>query len=599
MCGIIGYLGARPVKNILIEGLKKLEYRGYDSAGICILNKSGFLVRKKLGPVVSLARATESEDSQGLIGIAHTRWATHGAPSEINAHPHFDCKREIAIVHNGIIENHQALKKILIKEGHKFSSETDSEVLAHLIEKFYIDDIEKATAKALALVEGSYGLVVLCVKENKLIAARKSSPLIIGVGKGETFIASDIPALLEHTKKVIYLKDNDLAVITNKGCKVKSLSGEMVDRNIEEVKMSAAAIEKKGFKHFMLKEIFEQPDSLNNVISGRVKNNKIKLSVKVKVGSFKRIIIAACGTSWHSALIGKYLIEEIVRIPVAVDYASEFRYRNPLVNKDDLIIVISQSGETADTLAALREAKKKGAQTLGIVNVVGSTVTREVDSGIYLHAGPEIGVASTKAFTAQVVALLLFALDLKQQDKNNLDKKLLADLSALPSIIEKTLKIDNEIKKIAKKFKDIKNFLYLGRGLNFPVALEGALKLKEISYIHAEGYPAAEIKHGPIALVDAKMPVVFLATKNDLSDKIISNMQEIRARGGKIIAVVDQDCANIKKLADYLIKVPVVNKLLSPVVNVIPLQLLAYHIADNKGLDVDKPRNLAKAVTVE
>ncbi len=599
MCGIIGYLGTRPVKNILIEGLKKLEYRGYDSAGICILDKNGFLVRKKVGPVVGLARATQEETSQGLIGIAHTRWATHGAPSEDNAHPHFDCKREIAIVHNGIIENYQALKKILIKEGHKFSSETDSEVLAHLIEKFYQGDIEKATVKALALVEGSYGLVVLCAKEDKLIAARKSSPLIIGLGKKETFIASDIPALLEHTKKVIYLKDNDLAVITNQGCKIKNLSGKIVDREIEEVKMSATAIEKKGFKHFMLKEIFEQPDSLNNVLSGRIKNNRIKLSVKVKLGSFKRIIIAACGTSWHSALIGKYLIEEITRIPVTVDYASEFRYRNPLVDKDDLIIVISQSGETADTLAALREAKKKGAQTLGIVNVVGSTVTREVDSGIYLHAGPEIGVASTKAFTAQVVALLLFALDLKQNTKTKLDKKLLADLSALPSIIEKALKTDSEIKKIAKKFKDINNFLYLGRGLNFPVALEGALKLKEISYIHAEGYPAAEIKHGPIALVDTKMPVVFLATKNDLSDKIISNMQEIKARGGVIIAVVDQDYSDIKKLADYLIKVPVVNKLLSPVVNVIPLQLLAYHIADNKGLDVDKPRNLAKAVTVE
>ena len=599
MCGIIGYLGTRPVKNILIEGLKKLEYRGYDSAGICILDEGSFVIQKRVGPVIGLEKATATETSSGLIGIAHTRWATHGAPSEKNTHPHFDCQKKIAVVHNGIIENYQALKKILIKEGHKFSSETDSEVLTHLIEKFYQGNLEKAVSKALALVEGSYGLVALCVKENKLVAARKSSPLIIGIGHQETFVASDIPALLQHTKKVIYLKDNDLAVITSAGCKIKNLSGHILDREIEEVKMSASAIEKKGFKHFMLKEIFEQPDSLNNVLSGRIKNNKVKLSIKVKFGSFKRIIIAACGTSWHSALIGKYLIEEIARIPVTVDYASEFRYRNPLVDKDDLIIVISQSGETADTLAALREAKKKGAQTLGIVNVVGSTVTREVDSGIYLHAGPEIGVASTKAFTAQVVALLLFALNLKQDKGEVLDKKLLGDLTRLPKIIEKTLKVDLVVKKIAKKFKNINNFLYLGRGLNFPVALEGALKLKEISYIHAEGYPAAEIKHGPIALVDTKMPVVFLATKNDLSDKIISNMQEIKARGGIIVAIVDQDYENIKKLANYLIKVPVANKLLAPIINVIPLQLLAYHIADNKGLDVDKPRNLAKAVTVE
>ena len=599
MCGIIGYLGVKPVMGVLIQGLKKLEYRGYDSAGICILENGSFLVNKKVGPVVSLEKAVAGKNSQGLIGIAHTRWATHGAPTEDNAHPHFDCRREISVVHNGIIENYQALKKILIKEGHKFSSETDSEVLAHLIEKFYQGNLEKAVAKALLLVEGSYGLVALCVKENKLVAARKSSPLIIGVGKQETFIASDIPALLKYTKKVIYLKDNDLAIISSQGYKIKNLSGKIIDREVEEVKMSASAIEKKGFKHFMLKEIFEQPYSLNNVLSGRIKNNKIKLSVNVKAGSFKKIIIAACGTSWHSALIGKYLIEEIARIPVIVDYASEFRYRNPLVDKSDLLIAISQSGETADTLAALREAKRKGAQTLGIVNVVGSTMTREVDSGIYLHAGPEIGVASTKAFTAQVAALLLFALNLKQDKSEPLERKLLLDFNNLPKIVEQTLKIDREIKKIANKFKEANNFLYLGRGLNFPVALEGALKLKEISYIHAEGYPAAEVKHGPIALVDTKMPVVFLATKNDLSDKIISNMQEIKARGGIIIAVVDQDYENIKKLADYLIKVPVVNKLLSPIINVIPLQLLAYHIADSKGLDVDKPRNLAKSVTVE
>lgn len=599
MCGIIGYLGDRPAQDILIDGLKKLEYRGYDSAGVCILDGDNFFVKKKIGPVAGLEKEVSTQKNSGSIGIAHTRWATHGAPSERNAHPHFDCRGEIAVVHNGIIENYQSLKKILIKEGHVFSSETDSEVIAHLVEKFYQGNLEKAVSKTLSLLEGSYGLVVLCAKEKKLVAVRKSSPLIIGIGNRETFVASDIPALLRYTKKVIYLKDNDLAIIDSRGCKIKNISGKVIDREIEEVKVSAEAIEKKGFKHFMLKEIFEQPESLKNVLSGRIKNGKTKLSINIERKSFKRIIIAACGTSWHSALIGKYLIEEIARVPVEVDYASEFRYRNPLVEKDDLFIAISQSGETADTLAALREAKKKGARAMGIVNIVGSTVTREVESGIYLHAGPEIGVASTKAFTAQVAALLLLALNIKQSSGEKLDKKLLADLDNLPLVVKETLKIDQSVKRLAKKFKNINNFLYLGRGLNFPVALEGALKLKEISYIHAEGYPAAEIKHGPIALVDAKMPVVFLATKNDLSDKIISNMQEIKARGGKIIAVVDQEYENIEKLADYMIKVPVVSKFLSPIVNVIPLQLLAYHIADSKGLNVDKPRNLAKSVTVE
>lgn len=599
MCGIIGYLGSRPAKQILIDGLKKLEYRGYDSAGICVLENNNFIVNKKVGPVNQLAQAVINEKIKGSIGLAHTRWATHGAPTEKNAHPHFSCNQEIVIVHNGIIENYQALKSVLIKEGHKFVSETDSEVLAHLIEKFYSGRLEEAVSKALKLVVGSYGLVALSKKENKLVAARKSSPLIIGLGKNETFIASDIPAILKHTKRVIYLKDNDLAVITKNNCKIKNLDGVKVDREIEEVKLNIEAIEKKGFKHFMLKEIFEQPQSLAQVLSGRVKNNKIKLTLKIELKKIKKIIIVACGTSWHSALIGKYLIEEIVKIPVEVDYASEFRYRRPLVNSNHLLIAISQSGETADTLAALREAKKKGAMTLGIVNVVGSTITREVDSGIYLYAGPEIGVASTKAFTSQVTALLLLALYLKQEKGEKLGTELLNNLKQLPNFAEKTLKINQEIKKVADKFKGINNFLYLGRGLNFPVALEGALKLKEISYIHAEGYPAAEIKHGPIALIDEKMPVVFIATKNDLSDKIISNMQEIKARGGRVVAVVDQDYQEINKLADYLIKVPVVDKFLSPIINVIPLQLLAYYIADSKGLDVDKPRNLAKSVTVE
>jgi glucosamine--fructose-6-phosphate aminotransferase (isomerizing) len=599
MCGIIGYLGNKPAKKILIEGLKKLEYRGYDSAGICVLENGELLINKKSGPVIGLEKAVDGQEMKGLIGLAHTRWATHGSPNEKNAHPHLDCRGELAVVHNGIIENYQYLKKMLIKEGHKFSSETDSEVIAHLVEKFYEGNLEKAVAKALLLIEGSYGLVVLSRKENKLVAARKSSPLIIGIGKKETFVASDIPAILKYTKKIIYLKDNDLAIISENGCQIRGAKGKQVIRQIEEVKLNIAQIEKKGFKHFMLKEIFEQPQSLFNVISGRVKNGKIKLSIKVEPKSFKKIIIVACGTSWHSALIAKHLIEDVARIPVEVDYASEFRYRNPIVGKEVLLIAISQSGETADTLAAFREAKRLGAQTIGIVNVVGSTLSREVDSGIYLHAGPEIGVASTKAFTSQVAALLLLALYLKQQSGGVLNKKIITDLQKLPEIIEETLGSYDVIKKLANKFIYSSNFLYLGRGINFPVALEGALKLKEISYIHAEGYPAAEIKHGPIALVDDNMPAVFIATKNDLTEKIISNIQEIKARGGKIIAVVDKDYEDISKLADYLIKVPVANCLLAPIVNVIPLQLLAYCIADKKGLNVDRPRNLAKSVTVE
>lgn len=599
MCGIIGYLGQQPAKDILLEGLKKLEYRGYDSAGLCILNDGHFFIDKKVGPVAQLEQSVASQEIVGTIGIAHTRWATHGAPSENNAHPHFDCQGQITVVHNGIIENYQALKEILISEGHQFQSETDSEVLAHLIEKFYAGNLETAVAKALALVEGSYGLVALSIKENKLVAVRQSSPLIIGVGEGETFVASDIPAILNHTKQVIYLNDNDLAIIDNQGYRLQNLAGQAVDRQVEEVKLNVEQIEKKGFKHFMLKEIFEQPQTLSNVLAGRVKDGQIKLSINLEFNKLKRIVIAACGTSWHSALIGKYLLENIARIPVEVDYASEFRYRQPLVSDTDLFVAISQSGETADTLAALREAKRQGAQTIAIVNVVGSTVTREVDSGIYLHAGPEIGVASTKAFTAQVTALILLALHLRQLSGQPLDDDLLADLSQLPEIVATTLSLDDQLDNLAAQFYQTDHFLYLGRGLNFPVALEGALKLKEISYIHAEGYPAAEIKHGPIALVDENMPVVFLATKNDLSDKIISNIQEIKARGGRVIAIVDQDYDHIAELADYLIKVPVVNVLLSPIINAIPLQLLAYHIADHKGLNVDKPRNLAKSVTVE
>jgi glucosamine--fructose-6-phosphate aminotransferase (isomerizing) len=601
MCGIVGYIGKKSVSKVLINDLKKLEYRGYDSAGIAVVVDKQLFIAKSKGRVANLdakIKAGEVDFNKGF-GIAHTRWATHGEPSALNAHPHSDCKEEIAISHNGIIENHNYLKKILKKEGHKFKSTTDSEVLAHLIEKFYQGDLEKAVAKALKLVSGSFALAVVSAKENKIVCARMSSPLAIGIAKGEMFLASDATALLEHTKKVIYLNDGEIASIDEKGYKIRKLNGKKVDPKIEELQIDIEQIAKNGYKHFMLKEIFEQAESLANVLRGRVKGGKIKLSVNFDPSKLKRIIITACGTSWHSALIAKHYFEELLNIPVEVDYASEFRYRDPVVNKGDLMILISQSGETADTLAALKEAKKKGAQTLGIINVIGSTIARETDSGIYLYAGPEIGVASTKAFSSQITALLLLALYIKQERGEKLDKKLLTDLKKLPELIGEALKEDKKIMKIAKTFANSKNFLYLGRQLNFPVALEGALKLKEISYIHAEGYPAAEIKHGPIALIDKNMPVVFIAPKTNLSDKLFSNMQEIKARNGVIITVTDKPESEIKKVSDYVIKMPQVHRLLSPILAVVSLQLLAYHIANIKKLNVDKPRNLAKSVTVE
>lgn len=589
MCGIIGYIGSREACPILLEGLKKLEYRGYDSAGVSIINSKLDFVKKK-------GRIKELENSfiPGNLGIAHTRWATHGIPNEVNAHPHFSGK--IAVVHNGIIENFLVLKELLVKDGFNFVSDTDSEVLAHLISKFYVNNLEEAVVKALELVEGTFGLAVIHEQEKKIVAARRSSPLIIGVGSNEMFLASDATAILKHTRKVVFLSDNDVAVLNPEGFSVKHLNGEVSNPEVQEIQWDISQIEKKGYKHFMLKEIFEQPESLKTLLSGRLKKDLIKLTVDIPV-SLKRIVITACGTSWHSALIGKYLIERICEIPVEVDYASEFRYRDPLLSKDDLFIVVSQSGETADTLAALQEAKKKGCKTLGIVNVVGSTIGREVDSGIYLHAGPEIGVASTKAFTSQVTSLILLALFLKQENGLKIHSRIISELERLPGLVAETLKVKN-IKDIAKVFKDNSNFLYLGRGINFPVALEGALKLKEISYAHAEGYPAAEMKHGPIALIDENMPVVFVATKNKLSKKILSNMQEVKARNGRIIAIVN-NASSVEGIADFIIEVPETLNELAPVVNVIPLQLLAYYIADLRGLDVDKPRNLAKSVTVE
>lgn len=599
MCGILGYIGDKEITPLLIDGLKQLEYRGYDSAGICVVNEGNLKIIKRPGRIYELEQKPELKNLNGTLGIAHTRWATHGEPNEINAHPHLDCKGEIAIAHNGIIENYHSLKELLKKEGHEIISDTDSEIIAHLIEKFYSGNLEEAVFEALKLVEGTFGLVVIHKNKNEIIAAKKGSPLIIGVGNNEMFVSSDVTGIINHTKKVIYLNDNEIATIKNNIYSIKDLKGNNIDKKIYEIKWEVEKIEKSGFKHFMLKEIFEQPETIHNVLRGRIKNNKIKLTLNSDLNTLNKIIIVACGTSWHSGLIGKYIIEEITGIPVEVDYASEFRYRNPIIKKDDLVIAISQSGETADTLAAIKEAKSKNANTVGIVNVVGSTISREVDSGIYLHAGPEIGVASTKAFTSQILTILLLALFIKQKKGFSLDSELLEEIISLPDKIRKILEKSEEIRKVAEKFKDVKNFLYLGRGINFPLALEGALKLKEISYIHAEGYPAAEMKHGPIALIDENMPVVFIASKDHNYEKVLNNIEEVKARGGRIIVIANEEDERLKRLAEDIFILPKTIKELSPIVNVVLLQLLAYHIADLKGIDVDKPRNLAKSVTVE
>jgi glucosamine--fructose-6-phosphate aminotransferase (isomerizing) len=597
MCGIVGYLGKKSATPILLSGLKRLEYRGYDSAGICVLENGALKTFKKEGPIKILAAELDKQSLNGQIGIAHTRWATHGQPNEVNAHPHYDCQHKIAVVHNGIVENFEGLKILLEKEGHKIVSETDSEIIAHLIEKFYHGSLEQAVLEAVKLLEGTFGLAVISDSEHKLVAARRGSPLILGIGPDEIFIASDASAIIEYTNQVVYLEDNEIATISEQGYEVKSLDGHNTNNQVTEIKWTIEEIEKSGFEHFMLKEIFEQPKTIANALRGRVKDGKIKLSVNFDAKKIDKIIITACGTSWHSALIGKYLLERIAGISTEVDYASEFRYRNPIVRENNLLIVISQSGETADTLAALRETKN--CQTLGIINSVGSTIAREVKSGIYLHAGPEIGVASTKAFTSQVASLVLLALYLKEQISGETHQNLGEELLSIPEKIQAILDQADTIKEISQNFVDAKNLLYLGRGINFPVALEGALKLKEVSYIHAEGYPAAEMKHGPIALIDKNMFVVFIVNHGPIFEKIISNMQEVRARGGRIIAITDTQDAVIEKLAEFIITVPSVSEELSPLVNIIPLQLMAYYVADANGINVDKPRNLAKSVTVE
>ncbi|MCU0405580.1 MAG: glutamine--fructose-6-phosphate transaminase (isomerizing) [Ignavibacteriaceae bacterium] len=610
MCGIVGYIGSKNCVPILIQGLKRLEYRGYDSAGIGIIHGQAPIVIKNKGKVSLLEEKVDELDLKSEIGIGHTRWATHGIPNEQNAHPHTNKDNTLFIIHNGIIENFQVLKNGLISLGYKFESDTDSEVFAHLIDNFLNKgyNLSKSVQMALNEVNGTYGLAVIYSKEpDTIIAARKGSPLVIGIGKGENFIASDVSAILAYTKNVIYLDDGEFAEIYKDKYVVKTIADKRIEKEIHEINMSIDEIDKGGYPHFMLKEIMEQPESTRNSMRGRllIAEGSAKLGglddIIDRLVNSKRILISACGTSWHAALVGEYMLEQYARIPVEVEYASEFRYRNPILSGDDSIFFISQSGETADTLAALKEAKSRGALALGICNVVGSTIARESMSGVYIHAGPEIGVASTKAFTAQLVVLALITLLISKRKglKPSEGKKIAEALNEIPSKIEEILKLNDEIERLAEEFKDSPNFLYLGRGYNFPAALEGALKLKEISYIHAEGYPAAEMKHGPIALIDENMPVVFIAPKDSTYEKILSNIQEVRARGGRIIAVADNGDGEVDKLVDYTIKIPRTIEMLTPILTSIPLQLLAYHIAVKKGLDVDQPRNLAKSVTVE
>ena len=611
MCGIIGYIGSKPAREIIINGLKRLEYRGYDSAGLALVNGETKIYKCK-GRVKDLEEMVNRSGFNGTIGMGHTRWATHGEPNELNAHPQVSFKGNFIVVHNGIIENYATLKKHLQGRGISFSSQTDTEVLANLIEHLYIEGdltAEQAITLALNRVEGAYGLVIICSKEpDKMFAAKKGSPLVIGVGEGENFIASDATPIVEYTQRVIYLNDHDLAIIRKDELILKTLKSEQIKPEVKKIDLKLGEIDKEGFDHFMLKEIFEQPRAIHDTFRGRVlpDHSGIMLgglhSQLETMSQAERIIIVACGTSWHAGLLGEYFFEEYTRIPVEVEYASEFRYRNPIVKKSDIVIAISQSGETADTLAAVKMAKQKGAKVIGICNVVGSSIPRETDAGVYTHAGPEIGVASTKAFTTQVTVLAMMAFvigHLKGVISDSYYKELIAELVSIPDKIEKALTVNKQALELSKIFRNCQNALYLGRGYLFPVALEGALKLKEISYIHAEGYPAAEMKHGPIALIDENMPVVVVATKDDTYEKIINNIQEIKARKGKVIAIVTEGDDIISKMADYVLEVPETMTAFSGLLAVIPLQLLSYHIAVLRGCNVDQPRNLAKSVTVE
>ncbi len=611
MCGIVGYIGDKPILPILVEGLKRLEYRGYDSAGVSLIEGGHLKTHKSAGKIQALEKLLNANGDFGKvggIGIAHTRWATHGAPTTVNAHPHWDTQNRVAVVHNGIIENYLVLKHQLEEEGVHFETDTDTEVLAQLISHFYSGRLEDAVRLALKRVEGTYGIAVICAEEpDKIIVARNGSPLVLGVGEDQNYVASDVAAILHHTRQVIYLDDHEMAVVERDRFRTMSLDNVSVEKEIEEIDWDLGAIEKQGYEHFMLKEIHEQPETVTNAMRGRFDEdaNTAHLGglnmTDEELREVERIVITACGTSWHAGLIGEYMLEEVARLPVEVEYASEFRYRNPIVRPNTVAIAISQSGETMDTLWAMREAKMKGARALGICNVVGSTIARESDGGIYTHAGPEIGVASTKAFTAQITVLALMTLAfarVREMDRARGDE-FIREMKLLPDRIRSILTREPEIKELAQEYKDHDNFLYLGRGYNFPVALEGALKLKEISYIHAEGYPAAEMKHGPIALIDKNMPVVFIAPKDRAYEKVIGNIHEVRARSGRVIAIANEEDDEIAEKVDHVLPIPKTIPCLMPILSVIPLQLLAYHIAVLRGCDVDQPRNLAKSVTVE
>jgi glucosamine--fructose-6-phosphate aminotransferase (isomerizing) len=609
MCGIVGYIGQNDALPILIGGLKKLEYRGYDSSGIALIDNGKINVVRASGKIKALEDKLAQKSIKGHIGIAHTRWATHGGPTEENAHPHCSFDGKFSIVHNGIIENYASLKAKLVSEGIQFKSDTDTEVVAHLIARFYTGDMKAAVLKALAQIEGTFGLGIICSEQpGTLIGARRGSPLILGIGNdGDFFLASDVSAIISHTQKVVYLDDNDVVEIKDGSYSIFNMNRNEVQREVKDVEFDADAVAKGGFPHFMLKEIFEQPEVLRNTMRGRLLvpegNSKLAgLDTNIKeLRNINRIIITACGTSYYAGMVGEYMIEELAGVPVEVEYASEFRYRNPIIKPGTLVLAISQSGETADTLAALKEAQQKGATALAICNGVGSTIARTSDGGVYLHAGPEIGVASTKAFTSQVTVLAMIALLLGRQRRLSIEAGTIITKAMLdlPGLVEQTLQLSDAIADIARQYSKATNFLYLGRHFNYPVAMEGALKLKEISYIHAEGYPAAEMKHGPIALIDENMPVVVVAPKDVLFDKVISNVREIKARGGRVIAVTTDDCHPLDEIADHIIKVPKTLPMLMPIITCVPLQLLAYHIAVLRGNDVDQPRNLAKSVTVE
>ena len=608
MCGIVGYVGPREAVSFLVEGLARLEYRGYDSAGVAVLNGRGVETRKLAGRIAGLRELLARAPVHGRCGIGHTRWATHGAPTERNAHPHSDCTRTVALVHNGIIENADVLRKRLEQDGHRFATETDTETLVHLIEESPGATLEERIIAALDHVEGTYGLAVVAESDpGKIVVARRGSPVLLGVGDGEFLVASDASAVLGHTRSVVYLNDGDVAVVTADGYRVLDREARVQERAVDDIEWDLDAIALGGYPHFMLKEICEQPETVRSTLRGRLlvaegtaRLNGLNLTAE-QCGAIRRIVIVACGTSWHAGLVGRHVLEELTGIPVSVEYASEYRYRRQVQLSGTVTIAISQSGETADTLEALRAAKATGSTVLGLVNVVGSTIAREADGGIYLHAGPEVGVASTKAFTSQVVALLLLGLYLGRQRGLEADegRRLVAQLVRLPELVERTLAVEPQVRALAERYADARNALYLGRGVTFPVALEGALKLKEISYIHAEGYPAAEMKHGPIALIDENMPVVCLAPKDPVYPKVVSNMQEVKARGGRIIAITSEGNGDLTNLADHQVAVPASPPLIAPVLTVIPLQLLAYHIAVLRGCDVDRPRNLAKSVTVE